>query len=79
VPDPKHNSRSRINELIAGDPHPPALDEGQPGAAHPLGLSDEEFVRLEDPDPTLTKRHRLYITLWALPSAHMAADTREVI
>ena len=42
-------------------------------------LSDEEFVRLEDPDPMLTKRHRLYITLWALPSAHMAAGTREVI
>ena len=74
MPDPKHNSRSRINELIAEDPHPPALDQG-----HPLGLSDEEFVRLEDPDPTLTKRHRLYITLWALPSAHMAADTRDVI
>ena len=29
----------------------PALGEGQPGAAHLLGLSEEESVRLEDPYP----------------------------
>ena len=55
----------------------PALGEGQPGAAHLLGLSEEESVRLEIRTPTLSKWRRPSITSWA--SACRAAATRAVI